>query len=227
MNWAVDWDWEKARIEFERTFALRASYAEARAYHSHFLAIMQQPEKAILEMRRALDIDPHNALFRCLFGIVLVFARQYEAAIEELQAVQRVVPPNLVITRGLICAFHLTGRFDEALAENRAWFVVLGDGEAVDALDRGTSYAESLHLAADTLAGRGRYYSPCDIMQMYLRAGRTQQALDWLELGFDQRDPDMPYLRNPIADPLRHEPRYQAIVRRMNLPAEPQITAIS
>ena len=162
---------------------------------------MQQPQEAILEMRRALDIDPHNSLFRCLFGIVLVFARQDEAAIEELQTVQRVVPPNLVITRGLVRAFHLTGRFDEALAENRG--LVRGGGRP-----RGRGCARPWRELRQSLrSGRGdarrpcAVPSPCDITQMYLRAGRTQKALDWLEIGFDQRDPDMAYLGNPIFIP--------------------------
>jgi serine/threonine protein kinase/tetratricopeptide (TPR) repeat protein len=219
MNWSVDWNWDAALAEFERTFALRPGFAEARAFHSHILTVLNRSDEAILEMKRALDLDPHNALFRCLYGIVLVFARQYDEAIKELRNVRLVVPNNAVIYRALRGAFHLKGMFVEALAEHRMWFAGLGDSEAVAALDRGRDYEDSIYQAAEVLAARARthYYSPSDILQLYLYAGRKQEALDWLEIGFEQRDPDMPYLRNPTCDLIRDEPRYQLILQRMRL----------
>ena len=60
---------------------------------------------------------------------------------------------------------------------------------------------------------------PSDITQNYLYAGDTAHALDWLEKAYDDRDPSMPYIGcMPIFDPLRSEPRFQALLRKMNLP---------
>jgi TolB-like protein/tetratricopeptide (TPR) repeat protein len=219
VSWSVDWDWSASRSAFQRAFELRANYAEARAYHSHFLTILGRPQDGIAEMRRALDSDPHNALFRCLYGIVLVFARQYDAAIEELRAALRVVPMNAVINRGLMCAFHMKGMPDATVAQTRAWFTALNDRQALDALER-TSGTASLYEVAGILASRGRagYYATSDIATMYICAGRPDKALDWFEAGLERRDPDMPYIRNPICDVVRQEPRYQRVVETMNFP---------
>jgi len=85
--------------------------------------------------------------------------------------------------------------------------------------------AERLEFAADIvvhrreLGGIGRAaVLPSDITQLYLEAGDTANAMDWLEKAFDYGDPNLPYLRLPIYDPLRTDPRFQALLRRMGLP---------
>jgi hypothetical protein len=62
------------------------------------------------------------------------------------------------------------------------------------------------------------YASTFDIANLYLGAGETAQALNWLEKGVEVRDPNMPCLGLPWFDPLRSEPRFQTLLRRMNLP---------
>jgi hypothetical protein len=58
-----------------------------------------------------------------------------------------------------------------------------------------------------------------DIAQGALYAGDTARALDWLERACDDRDPNMPYIScEPLFDPLRSEPRFQALLRKMGLP---------
>jgi TolB-like protein len=221
VSWCADWDWPATRAAFDRTFQLRSSFPDARAYHAHFLTIENRPLEAIAEMQRAIDLDPHNALFRALFGIVLLYARDYDRAVAEVRAIQSLVPLNPVITRCLTGAFHMLGRYAEARAEHRAWFAAVGDTEVVAALDAGRSYQAALGGAADVLAARERptSYSTFEVMALFTCAGRTDDALHWLELAFERRDPDMPYMRNPITDVLSGEPRYRAVLAKMRLPA--------
>ena len=64
-----------------------------------------------------------------------------------------------------------------------------------------------------------RHFPPVDIAQLYLMAGENSRALDWLELGFEEHAAGMPYLSaDPLYDPLRDDPRFQVLLRRMNLP---------
>jgi TolB-like protein/tetratricopeptide (TPR) repeat protein len=219
-TWGL-WDWDAGRAEFERALSLRTNFADARAYHSHFLAIVGRTEEAILEMRLALELDPGNDLFLSLYGIVLIFARDYAEAVRQFQAARLTAPGNPVIHRGLLMALHHRGMFDEAVAELRGWSAAQGDDEVVKAIDQGAGYADSLRGTADCLANRGRaaYVSAVYVAWLYVLAGRNAEAMDWLQVGVERRDPDMPYLRLPIYDPFRGEPRYEALVRRMKLPA--------
>jgi hypothetical protein len=67
--------------------------------------------------------------------------------------------------------------------------------------------------------------NPSDIAQLYLEAGEKAKALEWLEKGVELRDPNMPYLGVPFYDSLHSEPRFQALLRRMNLPAVRAVTS--
>jgi len=65
------------------------------------------------------------------------------------------------------------------------------------------------------------YIGPCFIAYPYAAAGETEKALECLEKGFEIRDPNMAYMEEPIfADLLGDEPRYQALLRKMNFPVE-------
>jgi hypothetical protein len=61
---------------------------------------------------------------------------------------------------------------------------------------------------------------PFDIACLYVEAGERAQALNWLEKGFEFHDPNMSYLGFPSFDRLRTDPRFQDLLRRMNLPAD-------
>ena len=52
----------------------------------------------------------------------------------------------------------------------------------------------------------------------YMFAGDTTRAIDWLEKAYDDRDPNLPYLGKPVWDSARNDPRFQDLLRRMNLP---------
>ncbi len=81
---------------------------------------------------------------------------------------------------------------------------------------------EAIRRAATVLATRfsTSYALPTDVAWCHLEAREHSQALDWLEKAFEVRDPNLPYfLRQPVCDPLRSDPRFQDLLRRTNVPA--------
>jgi serine/threonine-protein kinase len=95
------------------------------------------------------------------------------------------------------------------VAEALALFYVDGD------------YREARRRVADMWAGlaSATYVPPGAIAWQYAAGGEDSLALDWLERALEERDPNMPYLAaDPFYDPLRDNPRFQALLRRMNLP---------
>jgi hypothetical protein len=95
-----------------------------------------------------------------------------------------------------------------------------GDRELADVLTRGyteAGYRGAMRRVADALAARpfGRGRAP----GFYVRAGENEPALDVLEQNFERRDPSMAYVGvQEIYEPLRKHPRFQALLRKMNLP---------
>jgi hypothetical protein len=111
---------------------------------------------------------------------------------------------------------------DEALAEMKASYA--GDREMEEVLTPGyapKNIRATLKRAGDLLAARARktWVSPSDIAANYALAAETDQALTWLERGLEVHDPQMP--ENSVHlyfESLHDTPRFNAILRRMNLP---------
>ena len=95
----------------------------------------------------------------------------------------------------------------------------------VAALERGQAeagYRGAMRRAAETLAAKSRASNtaPFRVTQLYMRAGDQDQALAWLEKSYEARDPNMPYIAvGRLYDPLRGDPRFQDLLRRMKLPS--------
>jgi hypothetical protein len=98
------------------------------------------------------------------------------------------------------------------------------DPERLAAFDRGLAeggYEGAQRAIADILAARyrkGQYRDPTGIARRYAGAGDTDRAIDWLKEAYEIRDPTLTYIGTSPWDPLRADPRFQAIVRRMGLP---------
>jgi tetratricopeptide (TPR) repeat protein len=125
------------------------------------------------------------------------------------------------------------GMRDELLADRRQW--VARDAELAAALERGLAeggYEGALGHIADIMAARldksGRVVAPGGfggmvVAWLHIYAGQYEKSMDWLEKAFKVHDPNLPYIGEPVYDPLRSKPRSQALLRRMKLrQAEPE-----
>jgi len=219
-----DWDWEGGETAFLRAIALNPNYPYVRAFYADFLMMMKRPEEAMAQIERALELDPFNPMFQTFYGMDLLFVHRYDEAIAQFRNTLRTVPNHVRAHLGLYGAYHQKQMYEEALAETKAFFAAVGDREIVEALERGNleaGYARAMGLAAETLAARSRtiFVRPTMIAELYALAGENRQALEWLERGYDERDPDMPYLSVQFAlDSLRDDSQFKDLLARMNLP---------
>jgi hypothetical protein len=120
-------------------------------------------------------------------------------------------------------ALGVKGMHDEQLAVYRKWYA--DDAELTAALEDGfeeAGYKGAFRALADLMAERygkpGESLRALDIYNHYLDAGDYGLAMDWLEKAYEDHDPSMLYLGLPYYDPLRSDPRFQDLLRKMNLP---------
>ena len=222
INTWVMWDWEGGEAAFKKSIELNPNHTEAHAYYSHFLNMMGRPKEAKEQIEMALKLDPYNPLIKSLYSVDLIFFRQYEEAIAASQNALNLDNTAIVALGGLAYASHLSGRYDKALSAFKSVYSILYKNNT-HSFDQGyakTGYFSALLFEADTLASEydTLYVNPTDIAILYALGGKKEQALNWLEKGFEIRESNMPYLLWPINDSLRNEPRFQEIVRKMNLP---------
>ncbi len=230
----TDWGWDAAEREWRRTLELNPNNATAHAYYAHFLAIMGRTAEAVEHAERSIALDPYNSLFKALYGVVLVFDRRYDDAIATARAALELQPGNWVASGALQSAFIEKGMEEEALEPLKER--VARDPERLTAFERGLTeggYKGAQLANGDVLAeryemakgvpdaGTKRVFLPYGIACCYLDAGDYERAIDWLEEAYEVRDPNLPYIGDPGWDPLRSDPRFQALVKRMGLPPLP------
>ena len=219
----TEWDWAAEEMNFRRAIDLDPNYAEARAFYTGALLRMKRPEEAMAQIQRAIELDPLNPSIQALYCNRLGFVRRYDEAIVQCRNTLRIAPDSGPALTGLGMALHHTGRYKEVLDHERMRAARRGDRELDAVLARGFAqggYREAMRGAGDVLAARStRDRNEMSIARFYLFAGENDRALDLLERGYESRDPNLPSISmNPDVDPLRSHPRFQDLLRRMNLP---------
>ncbi len=220
----TDWDWTGEEVNFRRAIDLDPNYAEARAFFSLSLLRMKRPDEAMTQIQRAIELDPLNALIQAIYCNLLVRVRRYDEAIVQCRNTLKTAPDSSVALTGLGMALHHTGRYKEVLDLERMRAARSGDRELDKALALGYAeggYRDAMRRGGDVLASRStRDRNEMPIARFYLRAGENDRALDLLERGVEARDPNLPSISdNPDVDPLRGNPRFQDLLRRMKLPS--------
>jgi TolB-like protein/predicted Ser/Thr protein kinase/Tfp pilus assembly protein PilF len=220
----LEWDWEGGEASFLRLIELNPNYAMARVYYSTLLCYLKRNEEAAAQAALALELDPLNSAIMSNYANTLYILRRYDEAIAQSRNALRTSPNNPQAQACLWLVFHLKRQYDEALDRAKAFYAALELTPVVEAMSSGYEtggYPGAMLAAAETLAAISQqvYIGPCFIAYPYLAAGEKEKALEWLEKGFEIGDPNMPYMAEPIfAVLLGEEPRYQELLRKMNLP---------
>jgi len=224
-----DWDWSGAENEFKRALELNPGSAESHRQCGWFLAWLGQYDEALTEARRARELDPLSLQAIRTVGIVLYCARQYDQAISEWQKALEIDPNYLVINHDLGLAYAAKRMYKEAIAQFQKTNDLLGGepgGVATNEAWLGNAYAlagrkqDALKIiGALKKRSRRMYVSPISIAMVYTGLGQKDEAFEWLERAYHERSVDMNLLRIfPIWDPLRSDPRFRDLLRRMNFP---------
>jgi len=191
-----DWDWDAARRSYERAIELNPGYATAYRWYAHLLAGLAQHELALEMAQRACSLDPLSLIIRSAMGDVLFYARRYDEAIAVYQELACFRKASQLISKG-------PPEPSSGLAHVYAQM-----GRRQEALD---IVAQLLDLS------HSRYVSPYGIASIHACLGDNDTALQWLEKAYHDHDQTLVWLNvHPRLDGLRGEPRFQAILRRMN-----------
>lgn len=220
------WDWDGGLEAVENALEEDPTDSLARAYYSHFLFYLNRDQEALAEIEEAIRLDPFNPLLRGIHAMDLNYLHRYEEALEVLNRGMELDPQHPILLSALRTTLHLLGRQDDAIRMWAVSYEALGDTVAAETLAREHQehgYEEALVAVAELFEDRNRtgsrYAPPWQISTLYTRAGRYDLALDYLEEAFEARDQNIPYISvDPIFDPMRDDPRFQAMMERLGLP---------
>ena len=212
-------DFARARDEYDTALALGSGNGRVIRDYGIFAVVMGHPDSGLTMARRAVVVDPLNVITRRWLGIDLRLARRYNEAITAFTEALAVNPGDSEshVNQGL--AYYMLGRFEEArssceveeLADERTVCLAI----TYEKLGRRAD-AEAVLGRTQKSRGDAAAYS---YAQIHAQWGDSAKALESLDTAMRLHLPDMEYLKtDPLLDPLRSEPRFQAIERALNFP---------
>lgn len=219
-----DWEWEIAEEEFQRAISLNPNYAKAYHFYAWYLAAMGRTAEAEKSINRALQLDPLAKFAHLTASDVYYFSGQYDRAIARLQEALDLTRDNPLALSRLGWSYVQKGMYEEAIRNmERAVSILpqmpelswmLGHAYAVAGRpSEARKILEDLHRVAET-----RYVLPYGFALIHVGLGEHDEALEWLEKAYEERNSWMPFIQvEPRLDPLRSDPRFQDLLRRMNL----------
>jgi TolB-like protein/DNA-binding winged helix-turn-helix (wHTH) protein/Flp pilus assembly protein TadD len=218
-----DWDFDSAGKEFQRAIELNPGYATAHHWYAWHLSLVGRFDEAIAEMRKAENLDPLSLIINADLAELLGLAHSYDESIRQSRKTIE-MDPNFALAHNQLAQAYLQKQmYDEAVAELQEAVKLSGGGPTCIA-NLARAYVasgkrkEAVKLLSDLKRRSNPGYSnAAEIAMIYASLGDTDQAMNWLEKGYEERfNPGV--LLRPGFDPLRSDSRFQNLVHRIGLP---------
>jgi len=222
ITFLVEWDWEKAEMEYLKALANNPNDAFTRVVYAQLLTCLQRPTEALAQGQLAMELDPDDPVLQVLFTQVLMSAGDFQAA---LDLGMRVVADsgNFIAYNSIEMSAFYCGDFEKVMEAAKHLYPVYG----VNFKEVETIYDENGFVPAYEEALRQleelshtRYISPIILAFGYMMVDQPDKALEWLEKGYENHSQTMPYIATKgfLFEPLFDHPRFIAILDKMNLP---------
>lgn len=231
----IDYNWPAAEREMARALELNSASPFVRFCHALVILMPHnRMDEAVAELERALELDPLAALTRTWLGVMWLLARDYDRAIDEARALLE-LEPSSCWPPFIIGIAHRQKYFEAcARGERRldwAEEAIAGHLRAVElapgldhilgwlGLALGVCGREAEARAVlERLRRSERYVLPTSIAHIHFGLGEIDAAFEWFDRAVEERDQMMmPILSYAHFDPIRGDPRFAALLRKMKL----------
>jgi tetratricopeptide (TPR) repeat protein len=217
-----DYDWQTAEKEYRRAIQLDPQYATAHQWYAECLSFQGRFPEALEESERARQLDPLSLIIATDHAVILYFAREYDRAIEQFRAVLA-MEPNFGRAHMVVYAYVEKGMFPEALAETAPWRNA--DGSPVWEMKAYVYGRCGKQEQAERALAQWKRRSPGApaigtfvLLHAYIATGRKEEALALIEKSSREHSNLVTTLKvEPALDPLRGDPRFQELLRRVGL----------
>jgi len=227
-----------AEAEFKRGLQLDPNYSTGHQWYSIYLSVKGRFDDAITEMEKARALDPFSIIINTELGCPYLYSKRYDRAIEYFQKALEMEPGFPFAHFALAEAFDCVGRYQDAISEHnqalelarrdravdlaggdapRAWYNLTGPFQNARKQLGGSHFGQDQLASTLELYKDGRT-SASAVASIYAILGDNEQALDWLEKAYGQNDASLVFLNiQRQFDPLRSDPQFQTILRKIGL----------
>lgn len=221
-----DWDWPAAEREYKQALELNPGYAQAHNWYAGYLTYIGRFDEGIAEAMRARELDPLSLpLNNALAGRLLAGGR-YDEALRQVQKTLELDEHFAPAHQTLGWVYLHSGKQEEAIREFQRALELSGPADTDIQLDLGFAYAVSsrkeearrILVKLEQMHQQG-VVPAASVAVLHGALGESSEAFAWLEKACEERDPQLVYLNaGRRFEPLRKDPRFGEIVRRVGLP---------
>jgi len=217
------WRWAESEAEYKKAIDLNPNSVMAHQWYGELLRITMRLDEALTEIRHAEALDPFNLMVKTMVGWPLLSARRYDEALAQWQDVLEMEPDNFIAhfvsgvayvhKRDVQKLVSSISRLTDIRGENA--FEVKFLTAAMHAIRN--EEEEALAIIDEIERNLGQSFA-AGIAGLFVLLGQEEAALDRLEAGYVVRALDLPTTLDPQFDPLRDNPRFKALRRKLGLP---------
>jgi TolB-like protein/Tfp pilus assembly protein PilF len=226
-----EWKFDEADKEFKRAIELDPNYATAHHWYGEYLMVMSRMDEALTELKRAQECDPLSLIINSILGLLHGLRGEYAEAEAQLKRTIEMDPNFGRAHLFLAGVYERQGKFEEAITEYEKHSAIMGvpaeniangwgsvrQGYKADG-EKGY-WKALLALAKRNAEADPESAPPSQVMAfLHVKAGDVESAFEYLERSFQQREVDILRLNDPAFDPIRSDPRFTDLVRRIGLP---------
>jgi TolB-like protein/lipopolysaccharide biosynthesis regulator YciM len=219
-----DFDWAGAEAELKRAIELNPNYATAHQWYCLLLTDLGRLEEARQQIEIARGLDPLSLQIQVNVGEHYENIHDFDRAIEEYRKIVE-MDPNFVSAHGVLAGVYVRKRmYREAAAEAQKFLLLINEREAAALYEGVTDEASYRRAVSRRIAllkerAKSRNVSPMTLAYLYVLLGDKEQAIAWLEKAYQEHDSGLRSLKtDPRYDPLRSDPRFQELLRRLHFP---------
>jgi serine/threonine-protein kinase len=219
-----EWKWSEAESRFQTAISLNPNYTTAYQWYGLSLTLQGRFDEAMIQIRKAQQLDPLSLIISSNAGYTLYFARRYDQAIQELEKARE-------LDREFPLIYQILGYIYGMKKDSEKSVEMLT--LAVDLAPDNLSYEADLAWAY-ALAGEDQraqemfdqllrisintYVPPFHLAGICVGLNQKDQAMEWLERAYQERSDQITYIgEDPRFDSLRNDPRFQDLLRRIGL----------
>lgn len=218
-----NWDWAGAEEAYQKALELNGNYAVALLYRAHCFSNTGKHHEALVEIQKALRLDPLSPIMNTLYAEFLYHARCYDEALTQFHSALELNPDFWVARVNLAKVYEQTGQYDQAISELEKARVLSGQNtETISLLGYVLAVSgekEQARRCLSELLGmrKHKYVPPYNIALLHLGLHDKSAACESLAQAYQERDVHMTFLLDPKWDQLRGDPRFHKLSRQIGL----------
>ena len=222
----VEWDWEKSEKEYLRALAVNPSDAQSRILYAQLLCVLQRIDEAKIQGELAYELDPSDTYMKIWYGALLPAFGDCETAVAISEEITADDPDNYIANANIFLLAYLCKDYDKVIKAEKYLLPVFNLKEdeikGIEMIYKEEGFVRAYAQIMKHLEkfAENNTISFMDMAMRYIMADQPDKAMEWVEKGFEEHDPQMTYIATQMynLEPLFANARFIKIVEKMNLP---------